>query len=166
MELTDEQVQSMTADEFLAHHGLSRDEPFADTGMTVDDFLMHYGVMGMHWGIRKGRGTTGISRTRGATIDRNKRYLHQIKLMKSGKKYRAQAAVGRALLGRDDFRRKMNQRVTNLNAQNDRLRNGKVTITDRLDMFSTITVADMLVSRTPNAQSTVWDNPRANGQGF
>ena len=53
MELTDEQVAGMSADQFLAHHGLSRDEPFADTGMTVDDFLAHYGVMGMHWGIRR-----------------------------------------------------------------------------------------------------------------
>jgi len=53
MELTDEQVLSMEPDAFLAHHGLSRNEPFGDTGMTVDDFLMHYGVMGMHWGIRR-----------------------------------------------------------------------------------------------------------------
>lgn len=53
MELTDEQALSMEPDAFLTHHGLSRDDPFGDTGLSVGDFLEHYGVMGMHWGIRK-----------------------------------------------------------------------------------------------------------------
>ena len=50
MELTDEQVDQMTPDQFLAHHGFERDDILGD-GMTVQWHLEHYGVKGMHWGI-------------------------------------------------------------------------------------------------------------------
>ena len=167
MELTDEQVQSMTTDQFLAHHGLTRDEPFADTGMTVDDFLAHYGVMGMHWGIRKGKGTTGVSRARGAVIDRNKRYLHVNQLMRSGRKFRGTAMVGRALMGREDFRRKLKQRATDLNAQNNRLKSGQLSVMDRLDVlgWAYVMPTDMLISVTPNRQAARWQRDPLTGRG-
>ena len=157
MELTDEQVASMSADQFLAHHGLSRDEPFADTGMTVDDFLMHYGVMGMHWGIRKGKGTTGVSRARGAKIDMNKRLINRVQVAQSGRKYRASMALGRAFLGAEQQRANQNRTISNLRAQNRRLQSGKVTVTDRLDVFMTTSIADLYISRTPNKSSGHWN---------
>lgn len=157
MELTDEQVQSMTTDQFLAHHGLTRDEPFADTGMTVDDFLAHYGVMGMHWGIRKSKATTGVSRARGAKIDYNKRIINRVKVAQSGKKYRVSSAIGRAFLGSEQQRKNQNQLISNLNAQNSRLRSGRVTVTDRMDVFMTTSIADLFISRTPNRQSGHWN---------
>jgi len=157
MELADEQVASMSTDAFLAHHGLSRDEPFGDTGMTVDDFLMHYGVMGMHWGIRKGKGTTGISRGRRAKIDMNKRLINRVQVAQSGRKYKVSMALGRAFLGAEQQRKNQNQLISNLNAQNRRLRSGQVKVMDRLDVFMNTSILDLYISRTPDKKSGHWN---------
>lgn len=131
MDLTDEEVLEMSVDEYLEHMDLEPDDFIEGPDMTVGDFIQHYGVMGMHWGIRKSRSETGISRARGAIIDRNERTKHIIEA-----NWKKQTAY--------------------LNAQNARMRSGKLRVRDRLDMIGSLSVSDLYISVRPNPSHPRW----------
>lgn len=156
MDLTDEEVLEMSVDEYLEHMDLEPDDFIEGSDMTVGDFIQHYGVMGMHWGIRKSRSETGISRARGAIIDRNERSKHVIELASSGRKFRGTAAVGRAFLGRERQQANWKMQTARLNAQNARMRSGRITVSDRLDMIGSLSVSDLYVSVRPNRSDPRW----------
>lgn len=95
--------------------------------MIIDEdvFLEHYGIRGMHWGIRRSKEKTGITRVRSAQIDINKRSLLYLKRAKNRKHaltkglsfMRAWHNSPRAAMHISTMRQK-------LNAQNKRLKKG------------------------------------------
>lgn len=121
------------------------DNPDAD----LEDILAHFGVRGMHWGIRRGKKVTGVSRKTGAMIDKNARQIHMIKGMKSGTDHKAKAAVGRAILGKERANRRWEMNINELTAQNARLKSGHVMVRDRLARQLLVTPIDQIISRTP-----------------
>lgn len=120
-----------------------------------EELLMHYGIRGMKWGFRKGKSVTGVSRTRGMMLDRNARDTKMFKDASAGKGHRlprASVAVGRKLLGKERYDRQLKKRISEMNKQSKRLKAGKLTVSDRIDMgvhlyrFSGV---GLLVSHTP-----------------
>lgn len=117
-----------------------------------DDLLMHYGMRGMKWGVRKGKGTTGVGRFRGALLDRNARDTKMLKDARKGTGHllpRAAAGLGKTLLGEKRWEKNFQKRMTHVNAQNQRLKKGKLTIADRIDMTLNVGAFDLVVSHTP-----------------
>ena len=112
-------------------------------------YLEHFGTKGMKWGVRRGRGTTGLTRHRGALIDRNTRIISVNKGMVAGTRHKRITAIGKKIVGDEAWKRRMNTQVKELNAQNDRLRKGKLTVEDRLDAVLNVSVGALVVSRTP-----------------
>lgn len=113
----------------------------------VEDILEHYGVPGMHWGIRKGKGTTGVSRPAGALIEKNEVMKAQIARAKSGEAHRIKVAVAKAFIGEEQRKKNWNTTVRSLNAQNARVRAGRASVADRFQMMTTTTLADLVISR-------------------
>jgi hypothetical protein len=111
-----------------------------------EEALAHFGVMGMKWGRRKGKGTTGVSRFRGALLDRNQIVTKRIADASSGKKYKASAALGRIFLGKKRQQKNWNKTVKALNEQSARLKSGKITIRDRIDMAVSVSALDLVVT--------------------
>lgn len=111
--------------------------------------LIHYGIRGMKWGMRKGRGTTGLTRHRGALIDRNTRIAYQRKKLIAGTRHKHLVGIAKKLVGEDTFNRRMKSSIKELNAQNDRLRKGKLTVEDRMDATFNVGIGALLVSKTP-----------------
>lgn len=128
---------------YLEHNGFSDDEIDAY-------FLEHYGKKGMKWGVRRGRGKTGVSRTRGAALDRNERYMRLLRQASAGERYRVSGAVGRAIVGEERFQARLQTRISELSSQNDRIRAGRVTIEDRLDMGLRVSGSGLIISRRPS----------------
>jgi hypothetical protein len=122
--------------------------------MILDEktYLEHYGVMGMHWGIQKARGSTGRSRSRNALLDRNARTRDIISLSRSGERFKTSRALGKAFVGEEQQRSnwKMMEKMTR--QQDQRIRSGRLTTQDRLDILFTTSPVDLVVSRTPGAR--------------
>lgn len=114
-----------------------------------DALLLHYGTKGMKWGRRKGKSTTGVSRFRGAIIDRNTRQARMFKNARAGKGSKVSSAIGKKLLGEDRWKKNMSLQIKNLNAQSKRMRTGKLTVADRMDLTLNVSALDLVVSRTP-----------------
>lgn len=127
--------------EFLEHEGLSDD--------MIDEFFEHHGVVGMKWGIRRGKSKTGVSRSRGALIDRNDRLRRNIRQVQSGEKFKASAAIGRAFVGEKKQKENWKRLTKDLNDQNARLKAGKATIGDRINMLAIVAPANLLVTHRP-----------------
>jgi hypothetical protein len=120
--------------------------------ISEEDYIAHFGVRGMHWGIRKGKKTTGVSRMRGMMLDRNARSVNNLQSMYSGKTGKRSAAMGKRLLGEAKWKENMNKSITNLNQQSDRLKAGKLLKSDRLDMAMHVRAfmgVGLVLSRTP-----------------
>jgi hypothetical protein len=115
--------------------------------LTEDRYLEHYGVLGMKWGVRRSHDT--LTRHRGALIDRNARIKASLRARKSGKAYKATAAIGRAFMGEKRLNASWDKRMSKLDAQDKRLRSGKLFIRDRLDLALNVPTLDLLVSRRP-----------------
>jgi hypothetical protein len=124
-----------------------------DEKPSLDDaLLIHFGIRGMKWGVRRGRGTTGVSRTRGALIDQNNRTIMRIKEAQAGKGRlwnRLRIGVGRGLLGDARMKRVLNTKVSNLNKQNTRLKTGKAKALDLLQAGFTVSPITAVVSVRP-----------------
>lgn len=117
-----------------------------------EDLIVHYGIRGMKWGKRKGSSKTGVSRARGAMIDRNDRQIHTMRQMmrgKSGKINNLAYKLEVKLAGEKETKRHMQTRIANLQDQNARLKTGKATFMDKLEIFQTTRPLDLLVSNRP-----------------
>lgn len=117
--------------------------------LQTDEFLDHHGVKGQKWGIRKSERVTGVTRPRGALLDRNARTRQAIKDARSGERFRKTAAIGRAFVGKEQQQRNWNTLLRDLNAQDKRIKAGKLTTTDRLDLFGNTSIFNLVVSHRP-----------------
>lgn len=114
------------------------------------DRLIHFGKKGMKWGVRKSKSETGVSRLRGAVLDRNQRNTNMIQRMKSGKTTTSEkilSAPAKILLGKK-YAARLDKSEIQYNAQRDRIESGKTHFGDKLETFVTISLGDLLVSRT------------------
>lgn len=116
---------------------------------SIDEALEHYGVRGMHWGVRKSKATTGVSRSSGALIDRNARQRQLLKDARSGAYAPHMVALGKKILGEKKWESNFKTSMKNLKAQDTRLRTGKLTALDHLDKLGNINVTNLVISRTP-----------------
>lgn len=114
-----------------------------------EDLLMHFGVRGMHWGVRRGRKKTGLTRHRGATVDRNERLKYEARMTLAGKRHKISGRMARKMMGEASFKRRINANIKELNAQNRRLKEGKVTVEDRLDMMMSVTPLSLVMTSRP-----------------
>ena len=127
-----------------------------------EDFIEHFGVKGMHWGVRSGKSKTGVSRARGARIDRNDRHIALFKDMSNsvGKKGAGGKVTGtaqrkivnginRATMGKNLTKKYYDVQIKRMESHNERLKSGKVTVRDRLGVALTTTPASLLVSYRP-----------------
>jgi hypothetical protein len=127
--------------------------------ISEEDYIEHFGVKGMHWGVRKGKKTTGVSRMRGVLIDRNARTERNIETFQSSKKGQAMAAAGKKRMGAARWQADMNREIRTLHKQTQRLQTGKLTLEDRAEMLLHIRYLSpigMVISRRPH------DNPFVN----
>lgn len=119
---------------------------------TDEELLIHYGIKGMKWGRRQSKSVTGISRTRGALIDRNDRMTARIKNARKGKgllRDRVSLAIDRAVLGREFSKKNMDVQLSLMKTQNARLKSGRITVRDRLAVALTVSPLDLVVSNRP-----------------
>jgi hypothetical protein len=93
--------------------------------------------------------TTGVSRSSGVLIDRNARTTKIITDARSGEKYRHTAALGKKIFGSETQQKNWANNLSNLDAQDKRLRSGKSSALDVLDKMGTINPFNLVVSRTP-----------------
>lgn len=136
-------------DETRAGSGLNR-KPELD-----DDLLMHFGIKGMKWGFRKGSSKTGVSRARGALIDRNERYIWRTQKALKGKqgngllRDRAGRKLDHIVLGKTFTDRLYKVNIKEMRDQNARLKSGKATLRDKLAVYGHVNPANMFVSNRP-----------------
>lgn len=117
--------------------------------LSLEEVMAHFGTKGMKWGIRGGKGTTGVTRSRGAILDRNARAQKINSDALSGKKYKAQVFIGKKLLGEKRYINRLNKINANLSAQDTRLISGKLKIRDRLQLIGNVGSGELLVSIRP-----------------
>lgn len=110
--------------------------------------LIHYGMRGMKWGVRRGKGVTGVSRHRGALMDRNNRVVFQRKKLIAGTRHKHLVGLAKKLVGEDTFNRRMKASIKELNSQNDRIKKGKITVEDRMDAILNVPLGALVISRT------------------
>jgi hypothetical protein len=114
--------------------------------------LIHYGIKGMKWGARRGRGTTGITRTRGARIDKNNRTIMRTKEAQSGKgriRDRVVVKASNLIMGKQAAQNYRNYKIKDMKDQNARLRGGKATVSDKMSLLMRTTPLEMVLSVKP-----------------
>lgn len=117
-----------------------------------EDLLMHYGIKGMKWGVRRGSSKTGVSRARGAQIDRNARHIKRTEDVLKGKGLRRDKIAYKfdsLFLGKDTTKALYKVSIRDMQQQNSRLKSGKATVRDKLTVLMSTTPMDLVVSNRP-----------------
>ena len=122
-----------------------------------DIMLAHFGTKGMKWGVRRGKRTTGISRSRAAIIDRNDRDLKSFRsirdALKNGGGTRGERftnTVNRMTMGKKLTEKFYTKRIDAMKSQNARIKSGKLNASDRFRSAAMKTMPlEMLVSIRP-----------------
>ena len=117
----------------------------------IDDFIEHFGVKGMKWGVRRNKSKSGVSRLRGAVLDRNQRATQKQIRRSKGKgtlSDRAAQATLKMSVGEKRAKEYRDFRLSYLKDQRKRISEGETSVLDKLQTYSTINVTDLLVSRT------------------
>lgn len=118
----------------------------------IDAILEHYGIRGMKWGVRRGSSRTGVSRARGAAIDRNDRAIRRIQDSQKGKgpiRFRIERKLNQIAMGESATKRLENLTIAELRDQNARLKSGKATVRDKLQVLMTTTPLDFVLTNRP-----------------
>lgn len=115
----------------------------------TDNFLEHYGVPGMKWGRRGSKKQTGVSRGGGAILDRNARNAKTLTDARSGVAHKRKVAFGKKIIGAQQWEKNFQTSMTNMAAQNFRIKAGKTTVSDKIDMLVGIDTLDLVISRRP-----------------
>lgn len=130
------------------------------------DLLVHYGIKGMRWGLRKSKRQTGVTRNRGARIDRNDRHLQRFKdaesalanTRRSGGKVSTKLDTNltngahRMLMGKRLTRRYYDMRIARIENHNARLKSGKLYLRDRVGLLMNLSISpgSLVVSYRPD----------------
>jgi hypothetical protein len=127
-------------------------------GATLDDILAHHGVRGMKWGVRRGKATTGVSRSRGAVLDRNARREQTFQNFKNASTKQGPSTVG-ARVGNKVNHLTMGRKLTvkyydahlhALHAQDERLKTGNLKLRDHLATVGTAPLSRVISVRPKN----------------
>lgn len=118
----------------------------------IDAILEHYGIRGMKWGVRRGSSKTGMSRARSAAVDRNDRAIRRIQDSQKGKgplRFRIERKLNQIAIGESATKRLEKLTIAELRDQNVRLKSGKATVRDKLQVLMTTTPLDFVLSNRP-----------------
>lgn len=119
--------------------------------------LFHYGVKGMRWGVTRKVGSDGLAegkppgpkkgvsgaaskvagRVARAKVQENEnliKFHKTIKNREGGKVVNALSAPDRIVLGKKRFEKYHDTHINALTKQNDRIKSGKTTVSDKLDI--------------------------------
>lgn len=125
---------------------------------TLAEILAHHGVRGMKWGVRKGKGTTGVSRGRGAVLDRNARREQLFQNFKNANTKQGPSTVGarvgnmtnRVVMGRKLTTKYYDAHLHALHAQDERLKTGNLKLRDHLATAGTGPISRIISVRPKN----------------
>lgn len=111
--------------------------------------LFHYGVKGMTWGVTRRSG--GVkSRFKEGKVADNDRMIKThtaIRDRKAGKLGNALSAPDKLLMGEKRFKKYHNSHINALTAQNDRIKSGKTTVLDKIDIVGNTPVMDLVLKQ-------------------
>lgn len=118
------------------------------TSTSIDlgrEHIEHYGVLGMKWGVRQK--DPNLSRPRAALIERNENFKTNVNAARDGVAFKWSTKLTAAVIGEDRQARNWQMTINNLNDQNDRLRSGRLHVTDRLDLLGNTNLVNMYQSQ-------------------
>jgi hypothetical protein len=130
--------------------------------ISEEDYIEHFGVKGMHWGVRRGKGKSGISRARGSLIDRNDRVAAKLIAVRDDKHPGWLTKQGKNWIGKKVWTQNMNRSIRYLKTENTQLRQGKLNFETRSDLWANTIVhpGSLLISRRPKSTRPVSYRPR------
>jgi len=127
---TEEQIDAIGL--MLEEKGLSHAQ--------IDEYFEHFGVVGMKWGIRKGKAKTGVNRFVGAKMDINKRRIYRTQNRMNGTGYKASEALGRVFLGGKERQLRLQKaKIKDLTRDNVVLKKGVLSANKTLGVYGNIT---------------------------
>lgn len=121
--------------------------------MSNDLELFHYGVKGMKWGVRRKVGSDGLAvgkppgkfaRAKMRVNDRQAKLHESVKTRQSGKILNTLSAPDKILMGKKRFEKYHDTHISALNAQNDRIKSGKTTVMDKIDIAFNTPLIDVI----------------------